>query len=138
MSDEAKDLYVSSVEGHLVTRFGAKLYIGASRNPADPSQITWDLGLVVKIPEAEVLAYGREYRAAIAAGSLLVRTAADFEAFVAAQAAATEKELADRKAAEEKAKAEAEKPAAVPTVPDPTKAARAKTGPARGAGETKE
>jgi hypothetical protein len=140
MSDEAKDLYVSSVEGHLVTRHGTGLLIGASRDPKKPHEITWDTALVVKIPEAELVPYGREYARALREESLTPRTKEDFEAWVKAQAEATEKALVDEKAkaadAEAKAKAEADAKSRAET---PTaREVKPKTGPARGAGEAKE
>lgn len=80
MSDSPKDLYVSSVPGHLVTRFGTGLLIGATRDQKDPSKVTWDEELIVKIPEPEGRAYAKEYARALREKSLKVRTLADFDA----------------------------------------------------------
>lgn len=92
-------LYVSSVEGHLVTRFGTTqriggvpspgLLIGAERDRTDPTKVVWDESKIVHIPEAEASAYAREYARAIREGALHKRTEAEFEAAAkAAQEAA--------------------------------------------------
>jgi len=107
MSDAPKDLYVSAVRGHLVSRPGSSVLIGAARDPREPSQITWDTEAVVRIPEAECRAFQREYARALRGGSLTRRSKEDFEASVKAQEAATEKAKAVADAA---AKAEAKAP----------------------------
>lgn len=133
MSDEAKDLYVSSVEGHLVTRHGTGLYIGAERDAKAEGGLVFNPELVVQIPEAEARAYSREYGRALRDGSLVQRSKADFDAQLAKLDEQAKKEGAEREAkakADEAAKARAETPT--------TRELKPKTGPARGAGETKE
>ena len=113
MSDEGKDLYVSAVPGHLVTRYGTGTLIGAARgviekpgDVVDPSQVTYDEQLVVRIPEAEHARYRREYGRALRDGALKLRSKADFEACNAKIAAASKAD--GDKIASDKAKAEAE------------------------------
>lgn len=78
-------LYVSAVEGRLVTRIGigspgAMSYIGAERDHADPSTIRWDTTAIVGITQRELARYGRDYAREIADGGLVKRTAAEYEA----------------------------------------------------------
>ena len=103
MSDEPPDLYVSAVQGHLVSRPGSSVIIGATRDIREPTKGTWHTDLVVKIPEAELRAYRREYDRALRGGSLTKRTKADFEACCS-------KLEATAKADADKAKAEAATP----------------------------
>ena len=82
-------LYVSSVEGHLVTRYGTGrrvngipmpgLLVGAERDPADPSKVVFDTTKIVFIPEQEAVTYAREYRRALQQGALKARTEDEFE-----------------------------------------------------------
>jgi hypothetical protein len=80
MADEPKfALYVSSVEGKLVSRFGAgsrgaPSYIGARRVAGDPTSVVWDTELVVALTVAEVARFSREYERALAAKALKKRT----------------------------------------------------------------
>lgn len=99
--------YVSSVKGHLVTRFPSlrspvAQYIGATRKG---KEIVWDETVVVAIPAKEWQQYRREYRRAIADGALKSRTAEDFEKYREAKGKADSELEAKLKA--EAAKAEA-------------------------------
>jgi hypothetical protein len=81
-------LFVSSVPGHVVTRFGSTrvvngvpspgLLIGAERDPRNPSEVTWFPDQIVCIPEPEATAYRREYARAVRDGSLRLRTEAEY------------------------------------------------------------
>jgi hypothetical protein len=104
----SEDLYVSSVNGHAVARFGSgservpNLLIGASRDPLKPTEIAWNEDAVVRIPEAEATRYAREYGEAIEDGALKKRTKAEWDAQEAARAQA-DKELAEKRKAEKAA-----------------------------------
>lgn len=104
MSEADPNLYVSAVKGHLVTRYGTGLLIGASRDPKDPSKVSWDENEIVKLTPEEQAPYRREYARALRDGSLKQRKPADFQAAVAKHDAAVKQEAADTKA---KAEAEA-------------------------------
>jgi hypothetical protein len=108
MSDAPRDLYVSSVDGHLVSRPGSSVLIGATRDIREPTKVTWDTHHVVKIPEAEVQAYRREYDRALRDKSLQRRDKAEFDAQVKREEAQAEKEAAERAKAEADAKAKAD------------------------------
>lgn len=73
-------LYVSSVEGHLVSRFGSKFgqTIGAKRSIEKPTEIEWFTDEIVPIPQTEYQSFRREYESAIRAGSLRRRTEAEY------------------------------------------------------------
>jgi hypothetical protein len=80
-------LYVSSMEGHLVTRYGAGArgapsYIGARREAGDPTQIVWDPELVVALTADEVARHRLEYERELDAKALRRRTEAEFIAQV--------------------------------------------------------
>lgn len=104
--------YVSSVEGHLVTRFpslraSTAQYIGASRKD---KKITWDTSIIVAISDDEWKKFRREYRRAVDDGALKVRTEAEYKAFLEGRQKADaetsnkisiEKKKADRKAKKE-------------------------------------
>ncbi len=81
-------LYVSSVEGHAVTRFSSHkmgrrpLLIGATRDHKDPTKITWDTSRIVPIPEGEYARFGREYNREIRAGGLKKRSAEEYAEWV--------------------------------------------------------
>lgn len=127
------DLYVSSVEGHLVSRFGTarpgvgNQLIGASKAPKigkDDKPITgpdgsvldwvlaWHTDEITWIPAAEHERFFREYRRAIEDGALTVRTKAEFEA---ARAAA--------RAKSNETKVKAAQPAPEASAPSPAPAA---------------
>lgn len=114
MSDESvptvdeNDLFVSSVEGHLVSRHGTGLLIGADRDPVKPTEVTWDTERVVKIPAAERASYSREYGRALRDGALKARTREEFAAMV--------KDHDDKVEAQIKAAAEVQAPS-VPLSP---------------------
>ena len=81
-------LFVSSVPGHLVTRYGgarAPELLGATRDAK--GVVAWQPDLVLALSHDELARFGREYRRAIARGALLERTEAEYLAFVAAQSA---------------------------------------------------
>lgn len=102
--------YVSSVKGHLVTRFpslrsSVAQFIGATRKG---KTIVWDETEVVAISDQEWQRYRREYRRCLADKSIVERTKEDFEAYVAEKTDRETKALEKAKAeAAEKAKAEA-------------------------------
>lgn len=60
-------LFVSSVEGNPVARYGTKVLIGAQRSG---SKVTYQPKIIIPIPVAEFRRYHREYTRAIANGSL--------------------------------------------------------------------
>jgi hypothetical protein len=67
-------LFVSCVEGSLVTRYGTRTFIGAERRTDDPRQIDYHPEQVVAIPHDEHRRYRREYLRALREGSLVERT----------------------------------------------------------------
>jgi hypothetical protein len=75
---DAFGLFVSCVEGQPVTRFGTRVLIGAARDLTQPRKVNYDPKLIVAIPATEARRYHREYRRAIANGSLTERTAAEW------------------------------------------------------------
>lgn len=108
MKAPMKFIYVSSVEGKLVTRYGSLevgrvQYIGASFDGV--SKVTWDTKAVTAIPESEWNKFQREYKQAVANKELTLRTEEDFAAY-RKKREADEKKAADAaKAAEAKAAA---------------------------------
>ena len=83
MATPAFALFVSGVEGHLVTRFGAGArgapsFIGARRAAGDPTQILWDTELIVALTTQEVARYRREYDRALDAKALRRRTEKEY------------------------------------------------------------
>lgn len=68
--------YFSSVEGHVVGRFGSTSFIGVRRGPDGWVWVTDD---VYRIPIIEINRYVREYKRALADGSLKEVTKADFD-----------------------------------------------------------
>lgn len=68
-------LFVSSVEGSLVTRYGTATFIGAERSATDPRAVEWHPDQVVAIPHDEYRKFRREYLRALREGSLVERTA---------------------------------------------------------------
>lgn len=90
----AHPLYVSSVEGHLVTRYGSPdgSYIGAERRAG--GGVAWDTEAIVPIPQGELDAHRREYRGHIARGELRERKPEE-HAELAARAKAKQRESAD-------------------------------------------
>lgn len=82
-------LFVSSVEGYAVTRYGSgtpsrrATLIGAQRVPG--RGIVWDTREVVALTEDELRQYSKEYRGAIADKALRQRTEADWKAWIASQ-----------------------------------------------------
>lgn len=111
-------LFVSSVEGRAVSRFGtatgrqANELIGARRSSEGP--IVWDTEAITALSAREAEAFSKEYRDAIAEGSLVKRTEEAYLAWVAAQHARAAK-------AEEKAAEPAAAPVQEPAAAKPTK-----------------
>jgi hypothetical protein len=75
---EGFGLFLSSIQGQPVARFGSTVMIGAERDLIDRKAIRYMPELVVAIPTAEARRYAREYRRAIDNGSVTVRTADDW------------------------------------------------------------
>ncbi len=73
-------LFVSSVDGHPVARWGTRTLVGAARRLLEPTVIDYTPELVVALPHTELARYRREYTRALAAGSLRLRTADDWRA----------------------------------------------------------
>lgn len=100
-------LFVSSIRGHLVARFGyGAIFIGARFDPSVEGNVRYQTDDIVHIPETEYQAHKREYDAAIANGSLRKREQAEFEAAVEVERKKAEAEAKAR--ADAKAQAEAE------------------------------
>jgi hypothetical protein len=68
-------LFVSSVEGKPVMRFGTKVLIGAERDPEQPRKIRYNTKAIVAIPHDEAHRHAREYGRLIADGELVEHTA---------------------------------------------------------------
>ena len=68
-------LFVSCVEGCLVTRYGTRTFIGAERRTDDPTVVDYHPEQVVAIPHDEHRKFRREYLRALREGSLVERTA---------------------------------------------------------------
>lgn len=107
-------VYVSSVEGKLVTRFpslqqSVAQYIGATRKG---KTITWNTEQVVAIPTAEWRKYRRSYKRAIGDGSLKKRTESDFKAWQRKRADADKASAQKAEQERVQAKASADKVAA--------------------------
>jgi len=96
------DLFVSAVEGRMVSRFGSgsatvkEQQIGVypeteelSTGEVSFTGMRWDLDEVVRIPRAEYLKHLRAYDQELGAESLRLRTEADYTAWVAKQSAAS-------------------------------------------------
>lgn len=88
--------FFSSVEGHLVSRYGSgtsthsAALIGASRDP-ETGAPSWDTAAVTAITEDEAKRFRREYDQAVQQGALVERSEDDYLAAVAAeQPAATQ------------------------------------------------
>lgn len=99
------DLYVSSVEGHIVGRPGSgspttkPQWIGAytkTRTRSDGSiefdGVEWRTDEVHRIPESDVQTHLKSYLTELSAGGLALRTKDEFEAFCEAQAEASAKD----------------------------------------------
>jgi len=82
-------LYLSSIEGKPVARFGTKVLIGAVRIGRT---VTYNTKTIHPIPVAEARRYHREYQRAIAHGSVKAHTQAEWlaqqQTITAKQAAA--------------------------------------------------
>jgi len=72
-------LFVSSVEGRPVTRYGTKTLIGADRDPSNPRKINYRTKDIVPLPTDEAERYSREYARHIEDGDLVAHTAAEWE-----------------------------------------------------------
>lgn len=73
-------VYVSSVEGCPVTRFGTRTLIGAARRVKEPTVIDYQPDVVVAITADEFNRYRREYQRALGNGSLKRRTIEEWQA----------------------------------------------------------
>lgn len=71
-------LFVSSVEGQPVTRYGTRTLIGAARSHEDPRVIHYTPDLVVALTHQEWAMYRREYQRALKDGSLRRRSDTDW------------------------------------------------------------
>lgn len=115
------DVFVSSVEGHIVPRFGAVSptarapWIGCypvyeTKKNGDVNFVgtKWDQDEVVRIPQSEFVSHLKDYSRAVDCGALKLRSAAEYEAGQKAQAATSkqEGEAIEKAAAEEKKAAE--------------------------------
>ena len=105
--------YFSSVEGHIVPRYGAMgQYIGAKLVPSGekseyrsllgPSGLgsfswDWDTDKVIRIALNDCVKYGREYSRALASGSIIERKERDYDNYMKSLSA-----TADTPAVEEK------------------------------------
>jgi colicin import membrane protein len=96
MRDLTKDVYVSSVEGHIVARHGSgtvqtkPMSIGVYREvkeKADGSTefvgMRWDTEEVVLLPAREFAFFAKEYEEELRVGTLKERTKAEYEAWSA-------------------------------------------------------
>ena len=91
-----KFIYVSSVKGNYVRRFGTEQYIGAKLVPSGEPvarslagesaegsfYIEWDEKEITRIPETEFNLYGKEYRRLFKNGGLKKRTQKDYDAYI--------------------------------------------------------
>jgi hypothetical protein len=108
-------LFVRSVEGRLVPRFGGTGWIGARVHPVTEEQrlagvkraIEWDTERVVPVTEVAYRIFRREYDKALRNGNLKKATESEFSRWLETQKAREAKRDAER----EKAKAEREKAA---------------------------
>lgn len=73
-------LFVSSVDGCPVTRFGTRTLIGAARRVKEPTVIDYTPELVVAITTAEFSRYRREYLRALGNATLKRRTIEEWQA----------------------------------------------------------
>lgn len=76
----SKPLFVSSVEGRIVHKFGSRIPIGVSDTNG---KIAWDTQAITMITPADVERYGAAYAKHIRAGDLVERTQEEFDAFKA-------------------------------------------------------
>ncbi len=117
-------VYVSPVAGHVVSRYGSGSRttnaqpIGHTRDPQTGAMVLVDEQVVERIPGAEVRRYLREYSRAVEVdGALVVKTEADYKAWLQLVADRAKKAAED---AEAKAAPAAEAdPVAPPAAPAP-------------------
>lgn len=101
MKIQSGDLYVSAVEGHLVSRFGSAMsglkapQIGAYPDFETDSEgnprfvgMKWNVDEVVRIPRDSYVRFIKEYDRAISDGALKLRTKEEFDAYIAREEAA--------------------------------------------------
>lgn len=79
MSHPQFALFVSCVEGRLVTRYGTRTFIGAERRTDDPRVVDFHPEHIVAIPHDEHRKYRREYLRALREGSLVERTVDEWQ-----------------------------------------------------------
>lgn len=72
---DAFGLFVSSVEGHPVTRFGTKVLLGAYRDADNPRKVRYRTKEIIAIPRDEAERYAREYGRLIEDEELVAHTA---------------------------------------------------------------
>jgi hypothetical protein len=98
--------FVSSVEGHVVPRYGSRTpsNIGVTRT-ADGW--AWDTASIEGITHVEAQLYRREYARAFENKSLKLRTADEFASLLRAEEQAAKKRADDQAAAKAKAEVEA-------------------------------
>lgn len=116
--EDIKYCYFSSVEGHIVPRYGApNQYIGARLEPSGEKVArsllgpsgegsfvwVWDTKHVERIQVEEVTKYGREYNRALKDKSLKERKVKDYESYIKSVEAAEKKAAKERAAAKEEA-----------------------------------
>lgn len=113
-------LFVSSVEGHTVSRYGtatgaqANELIGARRQPG--GGIVWDVDAICALTERELDLFRREYLGAIAAGALRERTETEYLDAGAAQKKRAREVVERERLAREAAEAAEAAPASTPDV----------------------
>jgi Zn-dependent peptidase ImmA (M78 family) len=98
-------LYVRSVEGKAVARYGTREMVGAVR--VEPTKIVWDTEAVIPLSEEYVATYQRELRRHLTRGELKRATEAEYQAYLKAKEAKAKKEAEALPADERKAIAEA-------------------------------
>jgi hypothetical protein len=96
--EKIKFEYYSSVEGHVVPRYGTDVYIGAKRVPGGWD---WNTDAVVPIPEREYTLYGREYARGVKEGGIIKRTEADYKKYIKAKESANKKNSAEASKSED-------------------------------------
>lgn len=101
--------FVSSVPGHLVTRYGSSEYVGARRDPKT-RELSWQPEAVVALTQHELDRFSREYDRALKDGALVARTAAEYDEQIA-KANAADARLAKDAAAKAAADKTTETPA---------------------------
>jgi hypothetical protein len=100
--------YFSPVTGHVVARYGSTGYIGAVRDPKQGFNV--DPDVVVRIPDAAYRSNLKAYRRAVKDGSLIARTANDYDNYVKRAAEKADAEAKAKRAAEAQSEPEGNDP----------------------------